>query len=54
VTRQWHWAEEGDLAGEDELGWIFELRDGQISSWRANEDRDKALELGGFHPGSAE
>ena len=49
VTRQWHWAEDSELAGSDELGWVFELRDGLISSWRSEEDRDRALELGGFH-----
>ena len=53
VTRQWHWEEDGELAGSDELGWVFELRDGLISSWRSEEDRDKALELGGFQPGPA-
>ena len=50
VTRQWHWAEEDEFAGEDELGWIFELRDGLISSWRADEDRGKALAAAGFGP----
>ena len=48
VTRQWHWAEDEEFAGSDELGWIFELRDGLISSWRPTEDRAKALEIGGF------
>ena len=51
VTRRWHWAEDESLAGEDELAWIFELRDGLISSWRSSEDRAKGLEMGGFHPG---
>ena len=48
VTRKWHWAEDEEFAGEDELGWVFELREGLISSWRPTEDREKALEMGGF------
>ena len=51
VTRQWHWAEDEEFAGSDELAWIFELRDGLISSWRFDEDREKGLEAGGFHTG---
>ena len=54
VTRKWHWAEDEEFAGEDELGWVFELRDGLVSSWRASEDRAEALELGGFHGKPAE
>jgi hypothetical protein len=53
VTRKWHWAEDGELAGSDELGWVFELTDGLISSWRSEEDRDAALALGGFDHGAA-
>ena len=39
VTRRWHWAEDGSLADEEELVWVFELRDGLISSWRSFEER---------------
>ena len=39
VTRRWHWDEDGSPAGEDELAWVFELRDGLISSWRSLEER---------------
>ncbi len=39
VTRRWHWDEDGSAAGEDELTWVFELRDGLISSWRSLEER---------------
>ena len=31
------------LAGEDEMAWVFELRDGAIRSWRPYEDRAEAL-----------
>jgi ketosteroid isomerase-like protein len=51
VTRRWHWAEDGEPAGADELAWIFELRDGLVISWRSDEDRQAALKRGGFHPG---
>ena len=42
VTRRWHWDEDGSPAGEDELAWVFELRDGLISSWRSLEERPPA------------
>ncbi|MBS1679398.1 MAG: nuclear transport factor 2 family protein [Actinobacteria bacterium] len=49
VMRRWHWDdEEGELAGEDELAWTFELRDGRIRSWRPSEAREEALRLAGF------
>ena len=50
ITRRWHWAEDGSLAGEDEMAWLFGLRDGRVSSWRAYEDRAAALREGGFSP----
>jgi hypothetical protein len=42
VTRRWHWDEDGSPAGEDELAWVFELRDGLVSSWRSVEERPPA------------
>ena len=27
ITRRWHWDEDGAAAGEDEMAWLFELRD---------------------------
>jgi ketosteroid isomerase-like protein len=50
ITRQWHWAEDGSRAGEDELAWVFGLREGRITSWRADEDRAAALREAGFAP----
>ena len=49
IMRRWHWDdEEGQFAGEDEMAWTFELRDGRIRSWRPSEDREAALREGGF------
>jgi ketosteroid isomerase-like protein len=50
ITRQWHWAEDGSLAGEDEMAWRFGLRDGRVASWRAYDDRAAALREAGFAP----
>jgi hypothetical protein len=48
ITRRWHWEEDSSLAGEDEMAWLFELRDHRVRSWRPCEDRAKALRAGGF------
>jgi ketosteroid isomerase-like protein len=48
IVRRWHWEEDGSAAGEDEMAWLFELRERQIRSWRPFEDRDEALRAGGF------
>ena len=48
ITRRWHWEEDSSLAGEDEMAWLFELRDHRVRSWRPYEDRAKALRAGGF------
>ena len=48
ITRGWHWEEDGSAAGEDEMAWLFELRERQILSWRPFEDRAEALRAGGF------
>jgi limonene-1,2-epoxide hydrolase len=34
IRKQWWWRAEGKLAREDEMAWVFELRDGKIRSWR--------------------
>ncbi len=51
VTRRWHWDEGGSPAGEDEMAWLFELRDHRVRSWRPFEDRAEALRAGGFDHG---
>jgi len=51
IRRVWHWDEDGSAAGEDEMAWLFELRDHRVRSWRPYEDRVEALRLGGFEHG---
>jgi limonene-1,2-epoxide hydrolase len=48
IVRRWHWDEDGSAAGEDEMAWVFELRDRRVRSWRPYEDRSEALGAGGF------
>ena len=50
VTRCWHWAEDEEPAGEDQLAWTFELTDGMVASWRSSDDREGALAAAGFGP----
>jgi limonene-1,2-epoxide hydrolase len=52
IVRRWHWEEDGSLAREDEMAWLFELHDHRILSWRPYEDRQEALRSGGFGPPS--
>lgn len=51
ITRRWYWAEDGSPASEDEMAWLFELRDGRVRSWRPFEDRTEALRAAGFDHG---
>src|ERR1700709_1723622 len=38
IMRRWHWGDdEGEFAGEDEMAWVFELRERRIRSWRPFE-----------------
>jgi hypothetical protein len=48
IRRAWHWEEDGSAAGEDEMAWVFALRDRRVRSWRPYEDRAEALRAGGF------
>jgi limonene-1,2-epoxide hydrolase len=43
IRRVWRWDENGTPAGEDEMAWLFELRDHRIRSWRPFEERSEAL-----------
>jgi hypothetical protein len=48
IIREWWWDEEEEEtatepARVEEMAWIFEFRDGLISSWRPYDDRDEAL-----------
>jgi limonene-1,2-epoxide hydrolase len=47
IRRVWCWDEDGSAAGEDEMAWLFELRDHRVRSWRPFEDRSEAL--GAYH-----
>jgi ketosteroid isomerase-like protein len=49
IRRVWRWAGDGSHAGEDEMAWFFELRDGRVLSWRPYDDRAEALRAGHFH-----
>ena len=46
IVREWWWedAEDADMAGADEMAWLFELRDGLIAAWRPFDDRAAAQE----------
>ncbi|HET9591317.1 MAG TPA: nuclear transport factor 2 family protein [Solirubrobacterales bacterium] len=48
ITRAWHWEEDGSHAGDEEMAWVFELRDRRILSWRPYEDREEALRVAHF------
>ncbi len=49
IMRRWHWDDDqGEFAGEDEMAWVFELRERKIRSWRPFEDRAEALRQSGF------
>ena len=50
IVRRWHWDESGEPAGEDEMAWVFELRNRRVLSWRPYDDRAAALRAGGFRP----
>ena len=42
IRRVWRWDEDGSPAGEDEMAWLFALRDHRVRSWRPFEDREVA------------
>jgi limonene-1,2-epoxide hydrolase len=48
IRRHWHWEDDGAAAGEDEMAWVFELREHRVRSWRPFDDRVEALRAGGF------
>lgn len=48
IRRVWRWDEDGSAAGEDEMAWLFELREHRVRSWRPFDDRAAALRAGGF------
>ena len=48
IRRRWHWDEDASSAGEDEMAWLFELRDHRIRSWRPFEDRGRRCAAVGY------
>lgn len=48
IRRHWHWDEDGSAAGEDEMAWLFELRDHRVRGWRPFEDRAEAMRAANF------
>jgi hypothetical protein len=48
ITRSWHWEEDGSHAGDEEMAWLFELRDRRIRRWRPYDDREEALRVAHF------
>ncbi len=51
IRRLWRWDEDGSPAGEDEMAWLFELREHRVRSWRPFEDWREALHTAGFDHG---
>jgi limonene-1,2-epoxide hydrolase len=49
IRRVWRWDEDGSAAGEDEMAWLFELRDQRIRNWRPFEEREAAWQA--YHAG---
>ncbi|MBK5231558.1 MAG: hypothetical protein JJE13_01055 [Thermoleophilia bacterium] len=43
IRRDWHWAEDGSLAGSDEMAWFFLVRDSGIVTWRPFADTAEAF-----------
>jgi hypothetical protein len=48
IRRQWWWREKDELADEEELGALFEFRDGLIGRVVCSEDRAAALASAGL------
>jgi ketosteroid isomerase-like protein len=43
TRRQWYWDGTDELATEDEMAHLFEIRDGRVARWQPFEDRAQAL-----------
>jgi limonene-1,2-epoxide hydrolase len=57
IKRAWRWDEDGSVAGEDEMAWLFELHEQRIRSWRPFDDREaawRAYHGGDGNPGRGE
>jgi ketosteroid isomerase-like protein len=45
TRRQWYWDGTDELAHEDEMAHLFEIRDGRVARWQPFEDRAEALRM---------
>ncbi len=43
IRRQFWWQAHHELAREEQMAWLFELRNGLVVSWRPFDDRAEAL-----------
>jgi len=43
IRRDWHWAEDGTLAGSDDMAWFFRIRNGKVLIWRPFADTAEAF-----------
>jgi ketosteroid isomerase-like protein len=43
TRRQWQWDGTDELATEDEMAHLFEIRNGRVARWQPFEDRAEAL-----------
>jgi ketosteroid isomerase-like protein len=48
ILRRWHWDEDGELAREEPMAWLFDLHDGKVRRWQPFEDRAEALDAAGL------
>lgn len=44
IVRRWHWEESGEMAQEEKMAWVFELRDRRVLSWRPFDDRAEGMQ----------
>ncbi len=42
IRRDWRWEENDELAYSDELGWLFELKEAKVLSWRPFQNKEEA------------
>jgi limonene-1,2-epoxide hydrolase len=45
TRRQWYWDGTDELANEDEMAHLFEIRGGRVARWQPFEDRAEALRM---------
>ena len=48
IRRRWNWDEDGSVAGEDEMAWLFELRGNRIAAGGPSRTARRHWSPGGF------